>query len=45
MTGVDVQLNNLCAMEINEIRPFFIRGMDVLTKLTREPEQDAMDQT
>ncbi|TBU33136.1 Psf2-domain-containing protein [Dichomitus squalens] len=41
----ELLLNNLCAMEINEIRPFFVRGMDVLTKLTREPGQDAMDQT
>jgi hypothetical protein len=25
-------------MEINEIRPFFIKGMSVLTKLIRDPE-------
>lgn len=29
----ELTLLNLCSMEINEIRPFFIRSMDVLTKL------------
>ncbi|KAI0353038.1 Psf2-domain-containing protein [Trametes cingulata] len=41
----ELMLPNLCAMEINEIRPFFVRGMAVLTQLTREPAQgDGMDQ-
>lgn len=26
-------------MEINEIRPFFVKGMSVLTKLIRDPER------
>ncbi|KAI1796186.1 Psf2-domain-containing protein [Ganoderma leucocontextum] len=43
----ELLLHNLCAMEINEIRPFFVRGMGVLTQLTRvrEPAADDMDQT
>ncbi|KAI0832627.1 Psf2-domain-containing protein [Trametes gibbosa] len=42
----ELMLPNLCAMEINEIRPFFVRGMAVLAQLTREPIQgDGMDQT
>ena len=40
-----IQLENLCAMEINEIRPFFVRGMNVLTQLTREPTSNQMDET
>lgn len=32
------QLSGLCSMEINEIRPFFIKGMYVLTKLIRDQE-------
>ena len=40
-----IQLANLCAMEINEIRPFFVRAMGVLTQLTREPAPDQMDMT
>lgn len=45
LIGDVVKLHNLCAMEINEIRPFFVRGMGVLTQLTREPAGDNMDQT
>lgn len=33
------QLSGLCSMEINEIRPFFIKGMGVLTMLIRDPER------
>jgi len=33
----ELSLPNLCSMEINEIRPFFIQAMSVLTKLVREP--------
>ncbi|TFK55589.1 Psf2-domain-containing protein [Heliocybe sulcata] len=33
----ELSLPNLCSMEINEIRPFFIRSMGVLTQLTRHP--------
>lgn len=35
------QLPNLCSMEINEIRPFFVRAMGVLTQLTRDPAADS----
>jgi len=41
----ELSLPNLCAMEINEIRPFFIRGMGVLTQLVKDPEARQMDQT
>ena len=37
----DQQLPNLCSMEINEIRPFFVRAMGVLTQLTRDPAADS----
>ncbi|OCH94326.1 Psf2-domain-containing protein [Obba rivulosa] len=39
----ELSLPNLCSMEINEIRPFFIRAMGVLTDLVKEaqPQQDA----
>ncbi|KAH7916292.1 hypothetical protein BJ138DRAFT_1140013 [Hygrophoropsis aurantiaca] len=33
----ELTLSNLCAMEINEIRPFFVQAMGVLTQLVREP--------
>ncbi|KAF8484629.1 Psf2-domain-containing protein [Russula ochroleuca] len=33
----ELSLPNLCSMEINEIRPFFVRAMGVLTQLTRDP--------
>ncbi|TFY79325.1 hypothetical protein EWM64_g4687 [Hericium alpestre] len=32
----ELSLANLCSMEINEIRPFFVRAMGVLTHITRE---------
>jgi len=32
----ELSLPNLCSMEINEIRPFFIRGMSVLIQLHRD---------
>lgn len=32
-------------MEINEIRPFFVRSMGILGQLVREPEVQPMDQT
>jgi GINS complex subunit 2 len=42
-----VQMPSLCAMEINEIRPFFVHAMGVLVQLaaeqptgTREEEYD-----
>jgi GINS complex subunit 2 len=31
------QLPNLCSMEINEIRPFFVQSMSILTQLVRNP--------
>jgi len=34
----ELSLPNLCSMEINEIRPFFIKGMSVLTQLVRDPK-------
>jgi hypothetical protein len=30
-------------MEINEIRPFFVRSMGVLTQLTRNPAADSRE--
>lgn len=34
----ELSLPNLCSMEINEIRPVFVRAMGVLGQLVREPE-------
>ncbi|KAI0089069.1 hypothetical protein BDY19DRAFT_889677 [Irpex rosettiformis] len=34
----ELSLPNLCAMEINEIRPFFVRAMGVLTQFVKDPE-------
>jgi GINS complex subunit 2 len=31
-----LQLPNLCSMEINEIRPFFVRAMNILTQLSHQ---------
>lgn len=31
-------------MEINEIRPFFIQSMGVLTRLVKDPEGKQMEQ-
>ncbi len=31
----ELSLPNLCSMEINEIRPFFIRSMGIFTQLQR----------
>lgn len=36
----ELSLPNLCSMEINEIRPFFIESMSVLTRLVRNPIVD-----
>ncbi|KAI0053726.1 DNA replication complex GINS protein PSF2 [Auriscalpium vulgare] len=36
----ELSLPNLCSMEINEIRPFFVKAMGVLTHLTRESTAD-----
>ncbi|KAG6842040.1 hypothetical protein C0991_003566 [Blastosporella zonata] len=33
----ELSLPNLCSMEINEIRPFFVQSMHLLTHLVREP--------
>ncbi|KAG6903416.1 hypothetical protein C0995_005439 [Termitomyces sp. Mi166 len=33
----ELSLPNLCSMEINEIRPFFVQSMHLLTQLVREP--------
>ncbi|KAH9927238.1 uncharacterized protein B0H18DRAFT_1084766 [Fomitopsis serialis] len=40
----ELSLPNLCAMEINEIRPFFVRSMGVLTQLVRQQDPGQMDQ-
>ncbi|CCM00663.1 uncharacterized protein FIBRA_02702 [Fibroporia radiculosa] len=40
----ELSLPNLSSMEINEIRPFFIRSMGILTKLVREPNPQQMNQ-
>jgi GINS complex subunit 2 len=37
---ISIQLPNLCSMEINEIRPFFIQAMGILTQLVREPSAE-----
>ncbi|KAH7930694.1 Psf2-domain-containing protein [Leucogyrophana mollusca] len=37
----ELSLPNLCSMEINEIRPFFVQAMGVLTQLVKEPVADA----
>lgn len=36
----ELSLPNLCSMEINEIRPFFIQAMGILTQLVREPSAE-----
>lgn len=36
----ELSLPNLCSMEINEIRPFFIQSMGILTQLVREPSAE-----
>ncbi|KAG1783085.1 hypothetical protein EV702DRAFT_242994 [Suillus placidus] len=36
----ELSLPNLCSMEINEIRPFFIQSMGILTQLFREPSAE-----
>ncbi|RDB19926.1 DNA replication complex GINS protein PSF2 [Hypsizygus marmoreus] len=33
----DLNLPNLCSMEINEIRPFFVQAMALMTQLVRQP--------
>ncbi|KAI0321936.1 hypothetical protein OF83DRAFT_1167966 [Amylostereum chailletii] len=33
----ELTLINICSMEVNEIRPFYTRAMDVLTQLSRDP--------
>jgi GINS complex subunit 2 len=35
-----VELPNLCSMEINEIRPFFVRGMSIFGQLQKLPAED-----
>ncbi|KAK0190808.1 hypothetical protein F5146DRAFT_1045851 [Armillaria mellea] len=37
----DLLLTRLCSMEINEIRPFFIKSMGVLTQLTRQSTSES----
>ncbi|KIJ69975.1 hypothetical protein HYDPIDRAFT_78200 [Hydnomerulius pinastri MD-312] len=37
----DLSLPNLCSMEINEIRPFFVQAMDVFTQLARQGDAES----
>ncbi|KAN0097538.1 hypothetical protein V8E55_001984 [Tylopilus felleus] len=34
----ELSLPNLCSMEINEIRPYFVKAMDAFTRLKGQPE-------
>ncbi|KDR83972.1 hypothetical protein GALMADRAFT_219801 [Galerina marginata CBS 339.88] len=36
----ELSLPNLCSMEINEIRPYFVQSMSILTQLVRNPVLD-----
>jgi len=36
---VHLRMRNICAMEINEIRPFFVKSMGILTKLAPPTEE------
>ncbi|KAL0580083.1 DNA replication protein psf2 [Marasmius crinis-equi] len=36
----ETSLSNLCAMEINEIRPFFIHAKSIISQLYRDETQD-----
>ncbi|KIM46402.1 hypothetical protein M413DRAFT_313542 [Hebeloma cylindrosporum] len=36
----ELSLPNLCSMEINEIRPYFLQSMSILTQLVRNPISD-----
>ncbi|PPQ77659.1 hypothetical protein CVT25_011094 [Psilocybe cyanescens] len=37
----ELSLPNLCSMEINEIRPYFVQSMSILTQLVRDPLRNA----
>ncbi|KAF7792875.1 hypothetical protein EIP86_003976 [Pleurotus ostreatoroseus] len=39
----ELSLPNLCSMEINEIRPHFVKGMETLVKLVKDPEGRMME--
>ncbi|KJA29835.1 hypothetical protein HYPSUDRAFT_31836 [Hypholoma sublateritium FD-334 SS-4] len=38
----ELSLSNLCSMEINEIRPYFVQSMSILTQLVRNPGPDPL---
>ncbi|KAI0082362.1 DNA replication complex GINS protein PSF2 [Panus rudis PR-1116 ss-1] len=38
----ELSLPNLSSMEINEIRPYFIKAMGILTQLTRQSDEQQM---
>ncbi|KAF8914196.1 hypothetical protein CPB84DRAFT_1758664 [Gymnopilus junonius] len=38
----ELSLPNLCSMEINEIRPYFVQSMSILTQLVRNPAPDPL---
>ncbi|KAF8969433.1 hypothetical protein BDZ97DRAFT_1795622 [Flammula alnicola] len=38
----ELSLPNLCSMEINEIRPYFVQSMSILTQLVRNPVPDPL---
>ncbi|KAI5893957.1 Psf2-domain-containing protein [Schizophyllum commune H4-8] len=37
----ELHVENMCSMEINEIRPFFVQSMAILGQLTRRPAAEA----
>jgi len=38
----ELSLPNLCSMEINEIRPYFVQSMSIFTQLVRNPVPDSL---
>ncbi|PPQ66589.1 hypothetical protein CVT26_009489 [Gymnopilus dilepis] len=38
----ELSLPNLCSMEINEIRPYFVQSMSIFTQLVRNPAPDPL---
>ncbi|KDQ21557.1 hypothetical protein BOTBODRAFT_182861 [Botryobasidium botryosum FD-172 SS1] len=41
---IQLEMANLCSMEINELRPFFVKAMGVFTKLQTDSQGNADDQ-
>ncbi|KAF7975126.1 hypothetical protein HWV62_10425 [Athelia sp. TMB] len=40
----DVKMTNLSSMELNEVRPVFIKSMNVWTQLVRDPAADYIEE-